>query len=380
MSDQAQGEPFYRVEDIRAAAQDRWADTLVKLGFAAERFDGRHRPCPGCGGRDRFRFDDQNGTGSFICSRGGGGAISGDGIALYMHAKDCDFKQACRDLGEALGVKPEMRGGKGAGTGSAKPGYGAVAAEPRKRDEKAAFRVEALKGKYRAEFDEGWLRRKSPFDPAAVSTLDYLQVMFRPEEKVVIMDRLKSKGDYLFWHGHGTYRLGARPGIKAVKSPLPTGGPVGVYFMAQPVDPAWKPNNGELSRRAGPNVTTWRYLLLEHDPEEGADKAERYRLWLSFLCQLAMPIASIVTSGGKSIHALVKLEDYQAKTHFDAMREAAKHYLVPFGMDPGAVTGVRLTRLPGCLRGQAMQRLLYLNPSPDPTGVAIADGGNTVYG
>ncbi|MDI5829610.1 hypothetical protein MJN51_36035, partial [Salmonella enterica subsp. enterica serovar Kentucky] len=35
----------------------------------------RHAPCPACGGKDRFRFDD-NGRGSFICNQCG----AGDGL------------------------------------------------------------------------------------------------------------------------------------------------------------------------------------------------------------------------------------------------------------------------------------------------------------
>jgi hypothetical protein len=33
-----------------------------------------------------------------------------------------------------------------------------------------------------------------------------------------------------------------------------------------------------------------------------------------------------------------------------------------FGADPGAMTPVRLTRLPGCTRGGREQRLIFLHP------------------
>jgi len=38
---------------------------------------------------------------------------------------------------------------------------------------------------------------------------------------------------------------------------------------------------------------------------------------------------------------------------------------VTLGADPGALSAVRLTRLPQAMRGQRLQRLLYLNPDPD---------------
>jgi hypothetical protein len=34
---------------------------------------------------------------------------------------------------------------------------------------------------------------------------------------------------------------------------------------------------------------------------------------------------------------------------------------------------VQLTRLPGCKRGERLQKLLYLNPQPDPGGVPLIE-------
>ncbi len=56
----------------------------------------------------------------------------------------------------------------------------------------------------------------------------------------------------------------------------------------------------------------------------------------------------------------------QDKASFDAyLRGEAKRVLPIFGADPGAMTPVRLTRLPGCTRKGRMQELIYLNPAPD---------------
>ncbi|WP_147488947.1 primase-helicase zinc-binding domain-containing protein [Moraxella catarrhalis] len=49
--------------------------------------DGRHKPCPHCGGRDRFRFDNHNiqaGDGGWICSQGIGETTGGDGLSFLM--------------------------------------------------------------------------------------------------------------------------------------------------------------------------------------------------------------------------------------------------------------------------------------------------------
>jgi putative DNA primase/helicase len=62
---------------LRDHTTGRWPMILASLGVAPEYLRNRHMPCPGCGGHDRFRFDDKGGCGTFICGQGGE-AISGD--------------------------------------------------------------------------------------------------------------------------------------------------------------------------------------------------------------------------------------------------------------------------------------------------------------
>jgi hypothetical protein len=93
------------------------------------------------------------------------------------------------------------------------------------------------------------------------------------------------------------------------------------------------------------------------------------------LAQLQIPICAIYTSGGRSIHALVKLE-VPTKAHWDAVRDTLREMVCPLGGDAGAMSAVRLSRLPGCQRGVGAaakpQRLLYLNPNPaDHTAIRL---------
>jgi hypothetical protein len=118
----------------------------------------------------------------------------------------------------------------------------------------------------------------------------------------------------------------------------------------------------KMSRRSKEAITSWRYLVLECDHEEKHQGVNS--LWLSALIQLPLKIAAIYTSGGKSIHALVRL-DASSKEEWDAMRDKIKPILVPIGADPSAMTAVRLSRLPQTKRGESLQKLLYLNPSPN---------------
>jgi hypothetical protein len=140
------------------------------------------------------------------------------------------------------------------------------------------------------------------------------------------------------------------------------GQPKGVWFMAQPVDGEihWNPRQEKNSRRSEESVTAWRYLVIE------SDKAPK-DLWLKALVQMPLRFAAIYDSGGKSIHALVRI-DAEGKKHWDAVSDKILPPLVTLGACPGTLSSaVRLTRLAGCMRGETrqLQRLLYLNDEPD---------------
>ena len=99
------------------------------------------------------------------------------------------------------------------------------------------------------------------------------------------------------------------------------GKPCGVWFLVNPVDGEPHLNdNGHESTRSAANVTSWRYLLVESDHAEPFD-------WLAALVQMPLPIAAIYTSGGRSIHALVRV-DAESKRHWDEIAsqpEASPH-------------------------------------------------------
>ena len=141
-------------------------------------------------------------------------------------------------------------------------------------------------------------------------------------------------------------------------------GPDGVWFLAQPVDGEFHKNprlGGKPSRRSEESVTAWRYAVLESDEADADD-------WLRCLIQMPLRIASICESGGRSVHALVRV-DARTKADWDAKVRAIKPVLVTLGADPGALSAVRLTRLPQAKRGERVQRLLYLNPEPEGTPI-----------
>ena len=87
-----------KISEITAQAVDKWDYIFHSLGI--EVGNGKHCPCPMCGGKDRFRFDNQNGRGTYICNQCG----SGDGLELMKHYYHCDAKEASIKLAECLNL------------------------------------------------------------------------------------------------------------------------------------------------------------------------------------------------------------------------------------------------------------------------------------
>ncbi|MDD2766100.1 MAG: toprim domain-containing protein [Opitutaceae bacterium] len=86
--------------DVRTVAAGRWRSILLSLGMDERTLNGRHCACPICGGRDRFRFDDKDGRGTYFCS----GCGAGDGVKLVMGLTGQAFKDAARQIERLAGV------------------------------------------------------------------------------------------------------------------------------------------------------------------------------------------------------------------------------------------------------------------------------------
>lgn len=90
------------------AAEGRWPELLQSLGgLAPDQLTDRHQPCPACGGTDRYRWDDDTGNGSCYCNQCGGKDQMGGGMSgldLLIRVRGWDFKQACRQVEQHLGL------------------------------------------------------------------------------------------------------------------------------------------------------------------------------------------------------------------------------------------------------------------------------------
>lgn len=88
------------VTEAATAARGQWSRILPELGLKVVK--NRHMPCPVCQGTDRFRFDDQDGRGTWICNHCG----AGDGLTLVEKALSISLSEAAARVSELSGALP----------------------------------------------------------------------------------------------------------------------------------------------------------------------------------------------------------------------------------------------------------------------------------
>lgn len=89
-------------DKVRALSRGHWSSILNALGYGVSSDPKAHTPCPVCSGSDRFRFDDEHGKGTFICSQGTGEPISGDGFSLLADHAGMGVSSAIQAITGAL--------------------------------------------------------------------------------------------------------------------------------------------------------------------------------------------------------------------------------------------------------------------------------------
>lgn len=81
-------------DDIRDYVTGKWRGILATCGIPDVALRGKHGPCPMCGGKDRFRFDNKEGRGTFFCNQCG----AGDGWDLLQKFRGWTFAQAADEV------------------------------------------------------------------------------------------------------------------------------------------------------------------------------------------------------------------------------------------------------------------------------------------
>lgn len=157
-------------ERVATAARGRWFEILSALSIDPKVLRDLHQPCPGCGGRDRFRFDDKEGRGTFVCSGGGNDILVGDGFALLGHVFGWSPAEALRAVAHYLGISPDD------GTDPPPPAPPPPPTQaPRRDDDQAAAALAKLKARWdqaaAAPRENGYLVSKGVDQAAAVAVL-----------------------------------------------------------------------------------------------------------------------------------------------------------------------------------------------------------------
>lgn len=103
------------------------------------------------------------------------------------------------------------------------------------------------------------------------------------------------------------------------------------------------------------NVTAYRYTLVEADSMPIEDQKK-------LLINMRLPIKALVESGGKSVHAIVKIgaenePEYKQRVSFLFNKLAEQSFIV----DTANKNPSRLSRLPGAMRAGNCQRLLGID-------------------
>lgn len=265
-------------------------------------------------------------------------------------------------LGDRRGEMGSLSDGTGSDRSGNRVGSGG---SPRREVPRPVYdesRLRDFAGGLAREVDLVWLANRSAVDPAEVGSGAFLDLLFRSDEKILAFTEVNRDGNpcsqgEAVWPGDG----------------LPVSGRCGVWYLGQPVDGEYhlNPRSGKLSRRSEESVTRWPHVLLESDDAP-------VREWLGALARLPLKIVAIYSSGGRSVHALVRI-NATTKGQWDDLVKGQMapglRFLILNGADKGVFSAVRLTRLPGAWREGKMregnyvrfarpelQKLLYVNP------------------
>lgn len=93
-------------DQVRDSALGKWKDLIFPaFGINVPAKKNQHGPCPICGGTDRFRCDDKQGKGTWICNQ----CNSGDGFALIEKSRNMDYSTVLKEVGAVLGLSNETK-------------------------------------------------------------------------------------------------------------------------------------------------------------------------------------------------------------------------------------------------------------------------------
>lgn len=197
------------------------------------------------------------------------------------------------------------------------------------------------------------IKEPDHWDPVEQITT-YLNALFEPGENVgYVMQSWNNEKKYVP-QNKGNYDRTAGELVEALtKCKGDIGSVLGDY---DPKGGAWirfNPLDGKGVKNE--NVTDFRYALVESDDMEISKQN-------AILRELKLPIAVLVYSGGKSLHAIIRIEaaDYKEyRSRVDYLYDICKKN--GLAIDTQNRNPSRLSRLPGVIRGEKKQFIVDTN-------------------
>jgi len=207
--------------------------------------------------------------------------------------------------------------------------------------------------------DGNWLESKEVATPSDAGwdprgdLVRYLEALFQPAECVGYVVESIEKDDRYIPANKGVYVRTAGELIEGLKRDPDIGMTFGDYNQVCGAWIRFNPLDGKGVRNA--NVTSFRYALIESDdlPIEKQNALVR---------ELELPVAALVHSGGKSLHAIVHIDakDYtEYRNRVDFLYRACEKN--GFMLDKQNRNPSRLSRMPGVMRAGNKQFLVDTN-------------------
>ena len=213
---------------------------------------------------------------------------------------------------------------------------------------------------------EGWAERRDVHVPSAWDPIDelsrYLNALFTPEEifgYVTSSFEKQNKDGTAKWvpGNKGIYTTKVSDMLDMLKMAKKDGEPIesaiGKYSHEAGAWIRFNPLDGQGVNNE--NVSDFRYALVESDSMDIEEQNGIIR-------QLRLPVAVLVHSGGKSLHAIVRIDADDIKEYQNRV-----NYLYKICEDNGMKIDKqnrnpsRLSRLPGCMRGDKKQYIVDTN-------------------
>jgi RecA-family ATPase len=224
---------------------------------------------------------------------------------------------------------------------------GAHARNPKPAESRQRYQVEYNQERKTVKFTVSSLNQTPTPDEvptSALSTVEFLSTMFREGETVCITNHYTEAGDKLIPGDKGTFWSREQWCEWLERGKLD--GEAGAWVRINPVKEGDKSGTDS-------SVSDFRHVLVEFD---GRPKIEQWHIFK----ESGLPLACVIDSGGKSLHAWVRV-DAKDLAEYKNRQRLVYERLADFIDDHSNINPSRFSRLPGIRRCDQIQKLVAVN-------------------